>query len=310
MSSSSRASGESPVKKLRETKDGPQKSDPNGSYPYPQHYAYQSNGGPQQPYVYSRQQQPAPYPSGNDYGSGPPHIQNSMYCQPTSAAYSGHANQPYGRSSASLYGPSGSYSSGARKTPSRPSPSTSRATSISESVIRKSTGLQKEKDDLGKDKGRGSYRCGKCGVPKKGHICPYQPKLKRRPDEPPPETRNAATQVEMDEFLVVRRLNLEIQGFAESYTAAPMGDVGAEVHPPTPMSHSQQKHQSIGSPNLRVAAASTVQQMNAGSLGLSKHSPLQAVSSASVGKSCATTSIGADPTQKEEMSSSLMPSEK
>lgn len=50
-----------------------------------------------------------------------------------------------------------------------------------------------------KDKGRGSYRCGRCGAPKKGHICPYQPKLKRRPDEPPPEMRNAAVQVEMDE---------------------------------------------------------------------------------------------------------------
>lgn len=81
-----------------------------------------------------------------------------------------------------------------------------------------------------KDKGRGSYRCGKCGVPKKGHICPYQPKLKRREDEPPPELRNAATQVEMDEFLVVRRLNLEIQGFPESYTVEPIGDVGTEIH--------------------------------------------------------------------------------
>jgi hypothetical protein len=50
-----------------------------------------------------------------------------------------------------------------------------------------------------KDKGRGSYRCGRCGAPKKGHVCPYQPKLKRRPDEPPPEMRNAAIQVEMDE---------------------------------------------------------------------------------------------------------------
>lgn len=38
-----------------------------------------------------------------------------------------------------------------------------------------------------------------CGVPKKGHVCPYQPKLKRRADEPPPELRNAAVQVEMDE---------------------------------------------------------------------------------------------------------------
>lgn len=44
--------------------------------------------------------------------------------------------------------------------------------------------------------------------------------------------RNASTQVEMDEFLVLRRLNLEIQGFPESYTSEPLGDVGAEPHPP------------------------------------------------------------------------------
>lgn len=92
-------------------------------------------------------------------------------------------------------------------------------------------------DSNSKDKGRGSYRCGKCGVPKKGHVCPYQPKLKRRPDEPPPEMRNASTQVEMDEFLVLRRLNIEIQGFPESYAVEPNGledMVGAESHPPTP----------------------------------------------------------------------------
>ena len=44
-----------------------------------------------------------------------------------------------------------------------------------------------------------------CGVPKKGHVCPYQPKLKRRPDEPPPEMRNAAVQVEMDEVRLQRQ---------------------------------------------------------------------------------------------------------
>jgi len=87
-----------------------------------------------------------------------------------------------------------------------------------------------------REKGRGSYRCGRCGVPKKGHVCPYQPKLKRRPDEPPPETRNASTQVEMDEFLILRRLNLEIQGFPESYAADPIDMVGAEARSPaTPM---------------------------------------------------------------------------
>jgi len=64
----------------------------------------------------------------------------------------------------------------------------------------------KGKSDGGsaKDKGRGSYRCGKCGVPKKGHVCPYQPKLKRRPDEPPPEMKSASTQVEMDEVCYIR----------------------------------------------------------------------------------------------------------
>mmetsp|Transcript_5847 Transcript_5847/g.10638 ORF Transcript_5847/g.10638 Transcript_5847/m.10638 type:complete len:464 (+) Transcript_5847:224-1615(+) len=85
-----------------------------------------------------------------------------------------------------------------------------------------------------REKGRGSYRCGRCGVPKKGHVCPYQPKLKRRPDEPPPETRNAAIQVEMDEFMTLRRLNLEIQGYPESYaTASHMleNSVIGEPHP-------------------------------------------------------------------------------
>ena len=36
-------------------------------------------------------------------------------------------------------------------------------------------------------------------MPKKGHVCPYQPKLTRRPGEPLPEMRCAAIQVEMDE---------------------------------------------------------------------------------------------------------------
>lgn len=52
-------------------------------------------------------------------------------------------------------------------------------------------------------------------------MCPYQPKLKRRPDDPPPETRNAAVQVEMDEFMTIRRLNLKLQGLPESYVAEP-----------------------------------------------------------------------------------------
>ena len=45
--------------------------------------------------------------------------------------------------------------------------------------------------------------------------------------------RNAAVQVEMDEFMTLRRLNIRIQGFPESYATEPfMGAsmVGAEPH--------------------------------------------------------------------------------
>lgn len=131
-----------------------------------------------------------------------------------------------------------------------------------------------------KDKGRGSYRCGRvsfggycsfddhvaiivtltlisilfifqCGAPKKGHVCPYQPKLKRRPDEPPPVMRNAALQVEMDEFMTLRRLNIEIQGFPESYATAPlMSDnlVVGEPHPLAlaPMSQPERMDTGVG----------------------------------------------------------------
>lgn len=45
--------------------------------------------------------------------------------------------------------------------------------------------------------------------------------MKRRPDEPPPQTRSAAVQVEMDEFMTLRRLNIRIQGFPESYATEP-----------------------------------------------------------------------------------------
>ena len=73
-----------------------------------------------------------------------------------------------------------------------------------------------------------------CGVPKKGHICPYQPKLSRRPGEPLPEMRSAAIQVEMDEFMTLRRLNLKIQGFPESYATEPYMDDDMVVGEPAP----------------------------------------------------------------------------
>jgi len=129
-----------------------------------------------------------------------------------------------------------------------------------------------------KDKGRGSYKCGRvrldfwdvlcsvlfkftltflknililqCGVPKKGHVCPYQPKLTRRPGEPLPEMRCAAIQVEMDEFMTLRRLNLRIQGFPESYASEPYMDddivVGEPAHPPHSISSSASPSMMIG----------------------------------------------------------------
>lgn len=86
-----------------------------------------------------------------------------------------------------------------------------------------------------RDKGRGSYKCGRCGVPKKGHVCPYQPKIKRRQGDPLPTMKGAAIQVEMDEFMTLRRLNIKIQGYPESYATDPNDTpdmVGAERAPP------------------------------------------------------------------------------
>jgi hypothetical protein len=39
-------------------------------------------------------------------------------------------------------------------------------------------------------------------VPKKGHVCPYQPKVKRRPEDQMPEMKCVSTQVEMDEVSI------------------------------------------------------------------------------------------------------------
>ncbi|RYG95273.1 hypothetical protein EON65_56240 [archaeon] len=31
-----------------------------------------------------------------------------------------------------------------------------------------------------KQKNRGNYRCSRCNLPKKGHICPYQPRFRKK----------------------------------------------------------------------------------------------------------------------------------
>jgi len=69
--------------------------------------------------------------------------------------------------------------------------------------------------------------------------------------------RSAAIQVEMDEFMTLRRLNLKIQGFPESYASEPYGEdmVVGEPHQhssmntmsplPPPQQQQQQQHGDI-----------------------------------------------------------------
>ena len=99
-----------------------------------------------------------------------------------------------------------------------------------------------------------------CGVPKKGHVCPYQPKVKRRSGEPAPEMKSAAIQVEMDEFMTLRRLNIRIQGFPESYaTDATMSDmvVGEPRHMrrPPAMMHTADGPMIMGGPETGVGSS-------------------------------------------------------
>mmetsp|Transcript_3670 Transcript_3670/g.3826 ORF Transcript_3670/g.3826 Transcript_3670/m.3826 type:complete len:108 (-) Transcript_3670:485-808(-) len=73
---------------------------------------------------------------------------------------------------------------------------------------------EKEAEDR---KSRGNYRCSKCNVPKKGHLCPYQPRYRRRDQAMEGTSNNVETQCEMDEGMTVRTLILETQGQLESY---------------------------------------------------------------------------------------------
>lgn len=148
------------------------------------------------------------------------------YAYATHPAARGHPHAPpHAYPSSAEYPPADPY----RSTPVRPASKSPPTRGDAESTLADDNATQQSSAaDSNKEKGRGSYKCGRCGVPKKGHVCPYQPKLKRRAGEPPPETRNAAVQVEIDEFMTLRRLNLKIQGFPESYVAEPYNNVGSE----------------------------------------------------------------------------------
>mmetsp|Transcript_2201 Transcript_2201/g.6518 ORF Transcript_2201/g.6518 Transcript_2201/m.6518 type:complete len:119 (-) Transcript_2201:64-420(-) len=75
---------------------------------------------------------------------------------------------------------------------------------------------------------RTNYRCSKCGQPKRGHVCPYQPRILKQEGEAV-ETRTIAIQVEIDERLAVRHLALADQGLPASY-----GEAAIQAPPPPP----------------------------------------------------------------------------
>lgn len=69
-------------------------------------------------------------------------------------------------------------------------------------------------------KNRGGYVCSRCGEPKKGHVCKIQPKYVRKDQvNEPTAVRGSAKeiQVEMDENMTLRQLNIPSQGTYESY---------------------------------------------------------------------------------------------
>lgn len=70
-----------------------------------------------------------------------------------------------------------------------------------------------------KQKNRGNYRCSKCNLPKKGHVCPYQPRFRRRDQPIEGAALDAEIQCELDADMTVRMLPLDRQGFPESYMA-------------------------------------------------------------------------------------------
>ncbi|KAG7382760.1 hypothetical protein PHYBOEH_010374 [Phytophthora boehmeriae] len=82
-----------------------------------------------------------------------------------------------------------------------------------------------EVNDLSaKNRNRGNYRCSKCGEPKKGHVCPLVPSnykcnrcglSKKACTCVAPSMRTIGVQVEMDEDMTTRVLDLSLQGVVE-----------------------------------------------------------------------------------------------
>ena len=62
---------------------------------------------------------------------------------------------------------------------------------------------------------RKNYRCKRCDLPKKGHVCPYQPRLKDKASGI--EVKDEETQTELNPNETIRLLNISVQGTIESY---------------------------------------------------------------------------------------------
>ncbi|OQR87479.1 hypothetical protein ACHHYP_08802 [Achlya hypogyna] len=71
---------------------------------------------------------------------------------------------------------------------------------------------------------RGNYRCSRCGEPKKGHVCPYQPanfkcnkcgNLKKSCTCGAPQKSNMEVQCALDENMTIAKLDLAAQGVTE-----------------------------------------------------------------------------------------------
>eukprot|EP01039_Chlorochromonas_danica_P006622 gene6621-7315_t len=98
-------------------------------------------------------------------------------------------------------------------------------------------------------KNRGNYRCSRCNLPKKGHVCPYQPRFRKkeacemRGSLHLSDGRNChancfcvnqdeSVQVEVDPEMTVAALgSLDLQGLPESYLVQPEKASAAAAFP-------------------------------------------------------------------------------
>ena len=81
-------------------------------------------------------------------------------------------------------------------------------------------------------KPRGNYKCPKCNVPKKGHVCPYQLIYKKQSEQ---ETKKMGVDVGIQNEvggmeMTVRVLDLGFQGFEESYIDIKVPQVTTPEH--------------------------------------------------------------------------------